>query len=373
LRYQKGFDAFVSPGNKRKAAVLAGPCNNDVHTGSFQVNIYERAVKRPKEDEEKKAVAIFMQLEALPAELIWHTVTSFFSAKDVCCMSETCHFFAELSKSENVWKALFQRDFGLESIRNRFYNLAPFSKTWLWMYRSKAVLFERRGDIKGFKIGTLIDQNVRFEGEWLNGTFTGYGLALALPGEGMWDEGVVCEGEWLDNALNGFGRETFPDGEFLEGTWGDNALNGQGMKRWADGRVYKGAFRDSLPEGNGLMTYPTGGGHYIGAWKEGQRHGQGVMMYGDKSKYAGLWFKDKRNGVGIIHYADGSQYKGEWREDLRHGKGAMRWPAGNVRLYEGGWVNDKQDGRGVMFYADGNRFEGNWLQNKVVTALNRSM
>jgi len=114
---------------------LASPADIQ-NTGSFEVVDYIRSIKRPREDA-GKPVAIFMPLESLPTELLWHTVTVFLGAKDICFLSETCRFFVGLAKSEQLWKALFFRDFRLDSIQNRF--LDRFPKSWLWLYRSKAV------------------------------------------------------------------------------------------------------------------------------------------------------------------------------------------------------------------------------------------
>jgi hypothetical protein len=137
-------------------------------------------IKRPRNDD---VLLVIVTIQSLPNELLWHTATAFLSAKDICMLSCTCHFFCGLSRSEDLWKTLFERDFGLAVLEsNRFHQ--RFNKTWLWFYRSKSVVFKRREDISGAKVGSFVEKNVRFEGDWLNGSFTGYGglfLGFVFP------------------------------------------------------------------------------------------------------------------------------------------------------------------------------------------------
>lgn len=50
---------------------------------------------------------------------------------------------------------------------------------------------------------------------------------------------------------------------------------------------------------------------YEGYWNtEQQRHGEGVQMWSDGSKYEGYWREDKANGLGRLIHADGDVYEG---------------------------------------------------------------
>jgi hypothetical protein len=82
------------------------------------------------------------------------------------------------------------------------------------------------------------------------------------------------------------------------------------------------------PQGDTPCTYlrygPTddeGRKCYIGQLKSGKRHGIGVLIWEDGSKYSGEWSDDHPCGFGVEKYADGSNYAGCFLQDLRHGYG----------------------------------------------------
>ena len=44
-----------------------------------------------------------------------------------------------------------------------------------------------------------------------------------------------------------------------------------------------------------------------------QRHGRGIQIWIDGSKYEGEWAHDKANGHGTLYHADGDIYTGNWK------------------------------------------------------------
>ena len=48
----------------------------------------------------------------------------------------------------------------------------------------------------------------------------------------------------------------------------------------------------------------------MGEWYQGQRHGRGVYITSDGSRYDGFWKYDQRNGFGRFVRADGDVYEG---------------------------------------------------------------
>ena len=75
---------------------------------------------------------------------------------------------------------------------------------------------------------------------------------------------------------------------------------------------------------------------YEGEWKNGLKHGQGVLSFLDSPrKYEGMWFEGRASGFGVFSYEDGSVYKGSWRANQRHGRGVLYRPDGVS--YSGAW------------------------------------
>jgi hypothetical protein len=107
------------------------------------------------------------------------------------------------------------------------------------------------------------------------------------------------------------------------------------------------------------------GAIYTGEWNnDNQRHGVGVQVWNDGSRYEGIWKHDKACGRGRLIHADGDVYEGEWKEDKASGVGIYLHTDG--ARYEGMWENDKQHGEGVETWPDGARYEGSYRNGKKV-------
>lgn len=85
---------------------------------------------------------------------------------------------------------------------------------------------------------------------------------------------------------------------------------------------------------------------YYGHWNPvtNERHGFGLQIWPDGSKYVGYWKSDRANGLGRLMHCDGNVYSGEWKDDMAHGQGEYKDASG--MHYKGEWVNDQQEGRG---------------------------
>lgn len=114
-------------------------------------------------------------------------------------------------------------------------------------------------------------------------------------------------------------------------------------------------------------------GKYTGDWKDGLKHGYGVLIYANGNKYEGDWVEGKREGRGVYWVQDKKkkkmatkklrkQFAGEWANDKRHGLGTFFHEDGG--RYEGFWVNNKREGDGRMVYgSDRSVYEGQWSGN----------
>ena len=79
----------------------------------------------------------------------------------------------------------------------------------------------------------------------------------------------------------------------------------------------------------------------------GQRHGKGVMIYRDQSRYRGEWRRDLQHGSGTMTYSDRSVYEGEWKRGLRHGWGEYKDLTKSIS-YSGQWEYNLPHGEGEL-------------------------
>ena len=115
---------------------------------------------------------------------------------------------------------------------------------------------------------------------------------------------------------------------------------------------------------------------------DGKRHGKGVRVFPDGSRYEGDWFSDQCQGFGVYVGGgpSGVRYEGEWRAGLRHGVGVESYgttgsgrvvcPLGGVHVggarcfYDGEWERGLYHGEGTFTCADGRQYHGAWAGGK---------
>lgn len=115
---------------------------------------------------------------------------------------------------------------------------------------------------------------------------------------------------------------------------------------------------------------------------DGKRHGQGVRIWADGSKYEGEWISDKMEGFGVYVGAGslGVRYEGMWVAGKREGRGVESYgnndgleytcPLGNTHLgtarcfYDGNFSNNRFHGFGTFTCCDGRQYSGNWQGGK---------
>ena len=97
---------------------------------------------------------------------------------------------------------------------------------------------------------------------------------------------------------------------------------------------------------------------YYGEWdiKKNLRHGRGIQVWPDGSKYIGYWKNNQANGKGKLIHQDGDIYEGDWQSGKPNGKGCYIHLDGSK--YVGDWKNDKQEGTGEETWADGSVYNG---------------
>ena len=58
------------------------------------------------------------------------------------------------------------------------------------------------------------------------------------------------------------------------------------------------------------------------------RHGNGIQLWEDGSRYEGTWENNRMNGKGKLLCGDGDIYEGNWKDDLFHGYGKYTYRRG---------------------------------------------
>jgi len=141
-----------------------------------------------------------------------------------------------------------------------------------------------------------------------------------------------------------------------EGDFNDNGeRHGHGILIKANGSRYEGEFKDGVPNGRGVCNYSQGT-RYEGEWVDGESEGKGIVHKADGTRLEGEFKDGVLIGHGIANYSDGDRYEGEWEDGNWNGQGIANYSDG-VR-YEGKFVNGAFDGNGVQINPDGSRYEG---------------
>ena len=67
-------------------------------------------------------------------------------------------------------------------------------------------------------------------------------------------------------------------------------------------------------EGHGTEVW-NDGKVYVGNFKKGRKHGQGVMTYPNNKQYRGPWVRNLKHGTGVeVNTKVNTQRVGEWRK-----------------------------------------------------------
>ena len=147
---------------------------------------------------------------------------------------------------------------------------------------------------------------------------------------------VTSSGECLKgDCKNGCGVEVSPIRTYV-GHFRNGQFHGQGVLSTFDGNKLvgqvEGDWKNGIPEGHVVVTNPDGSRGLI-EWKDGIPHSSsGGKNVGQSENHENL-------GVVRITYPDGRIFVGNLRDGVPHGKGTMTYPDGTKQL--GQWKNGK--------------------------------
>lgn len=159
-----------------------------------------------------------------------------------------------------------------------------------------------------------------------------------------------------------FAQSGSEEGFTYDGKYKKGLRHGQGVGVWSDGSRYEGMWKYGAMNGKG--TYTSKGNKYEGMWKNGKKEGTGVLTYADGSVYTGEFRDDQRSGTGKMKFADGSSHEGQWKNDMANGSGKHIWTSGTQ--YIGNWKDNQMHGKGILIYFDGKVDQGKFKNNEYV-------
>jgi hypothetical protein len=198
-----------------------------------------------------------------------------------------------------------------------------------------------------------------FDGVITNGVRDG-------PGKLTWTNGDTYVGDFKNGLRHGKGvYEEKKAGRRYEGAWVMSQKDGKGVETFANGDTYTGEYVSDMFNGEGELV--SKGGKYKGAFKNGLKHGLGVMLfYKANARYEGFWREGRMDGKGLYSWADGKRHEGMWINGERSGLGIMTWP--NNDKYDGMFVKNKQHGSGWFRMPNGKFKPGEWKDNTLQVA-----
>ncbi|CBZ50150.1 putative MORN repeat-containing protein [Neospora caninum Liverpool] len=140
-----------------------------------------------------------------------------------------------------------------------------------------------------------------------------------------------------------------------EGEYKNGKRHGFGVLIRPCGSRFEGYFVDDAANGPGKFIHPSGD-VYEGQWKDNQAHGTGTFTHSDGSSYEGQWVSDVQEGIGRERWMDGSSYEGNYKAGLKSGTGKFTWPDGSS--YEGQFFQNDIHGEGTYVWTDGKSYSG---------------
>lgn len=133
--------------------------------------------------------------------------------------------------------------------------------------------------------------------------------------------------------------EIMPDGSRFEGRFIGEQRHGRGVLHFGDGGFLAGCWTNDVLAGPVHLS-DRDGATTSGRWEGGGFIGDVVECYPDgEPRFKGEYRRGERNGTGTEHQPDGSRLEGIWNDGVFEGPhNVYHYPDGKSRL-RGQWVN----------------------------------
>ena len=218
--------------------------------------------------------------------------------------------------------------------------------------------------------------NDAFEGSWSGGARVAGWARMTYHNGDVYEGGWSAEAKQHGEGRIVYGHSANSRGDDFEGVWENGyPRRGTAHVNLAAGR-YDGDWADGRPHGTGHMVF-SDGGTYDGEWVKGRRHGYGRLQNGVWRWYEGGWKDDLYDGAGnTTDLRSTVNYVGEFKIGKRHGQGVETFGFGldpammSTSTFEGRFANDLR-AEGTFTHADTTKWdrvydeEGDVVQNRL--------
>ena len=154
-----------------------------------------------------------------------------------------------------------------------------------------------------------------------------------------YSNGDVYVGETKELLPHGKGKLT-KNSESYEGDFVEGEMTGYGVYVYSSqiGDKYEGFMKNGVREGTGKYTWADGS-TYEGGYKNDMKDGEGTFIFANGDRYDGHFVSDVRQGKGTYTWKNGDYYTGDFKNNMMDGHGTYYWVSG--RSYEGTFKENK--------------------------------
>ena len=151
-------------------------------------------------------------------------------------------------------------------------------------------------------------------------------------------------------------------GVYYQGQWKNKKKHGYGIIVEKDNSKYIGKFKNDQKSGEGWLFWPNGD-FYSGNFKKNQIHGEGEIKCSDGRVISGVFHTGKLAGSAKEIWQNGCTYEGNFDNLEKSGYGVLTIPFHST--YSGEFENNTLNGKGFLKFEDGKSYNGEWKNGRM--------